>query len=46
MSLGTKLKEVFGSPDSEDAAKGEVDHRTPGSFPVDDVAGEYPKTDT
>lgn len=37
MTLGAKVKEILHSGDSEDAARGEVDRNTPGSFPVDDM---------
>ncbi|KAJ4323527.1 hypothetical protein N0V84_004266 [Fusarium piperis] len=37
MNLGAKVKEILHSGDSEDAARGEVDRNTPGSFPVDDM---------
>ncbi|UPL00001.1 hypothetical protein LCI18_010935 [Fusarium solani-melongenae] len=38
MNLGAKVKEILHSGDSEDAARGDVDRNTPGSFPVDDMA--------
>merc|ERR1711881_319576 len=37
MNLGAKVKEILHSGDSEDAARGDVDRNTPGSFPVDDM---------
>ena len=38
MSLGAKIKEVLRGPESQEAARGDVDQRTPGSFPTDDIA--------
>ncbi|KAI1877803.1 hypothetical protein JX265_003811 [Neoarthrinium moseri] len=36
MSLSDKIKNAFGSDHSPEAERGVVDHRTPGSFPVDE----------
>ncbi|KAM5344037.1 hypothetical protein ACJ41O_012574 [Fusarium nematophilum] len=46
MGLGAKVKEILHSSESQDAARGEVDPNTPGSFPVDDMTAEEAQTGT
>lgn len=37
MSLGERVSDIFHSPETEAASRGEVDRHTPGAFPVDDM---------
>lgn len=40
-SLGAKVKDILHSGDSQDAQRGEVDHKTPGAYPIDEPASTH-----